>query len=144
MEGYKLITTSDGTQHAIATSDGIRYDIYIIGGEPLSFKVVERATAAAIDADNITEAAQDSLAADGIDLKGLDVIVTADEATASMTKIHPYSLNGAATSLIEEHAAAIADILNDYEKNKTTTALAAHADAIRNIARTLRNRLKTV
>ena len=144
MNAFKLITSSDGTQHAIATADGIRYDMYLIGGEPLPFKIIERATAAATAADNITEAAQDSLAADGIDINAIDVIVTADEATATTTELHPYSLNGAAASLIDEHAAAISDILHAYEKNTATTAVTAHADAIRNITRTLRNRLKTV
>ena len=144
MNTFRLITTADGTQHAIATADGIRYDMYIIGSEPLAFKVIERATAAATAADNITEAARDSLTSDGIDINAIDVIVTADEATATTTEIHPYSLNGAAVGLINEHADAIADILKEYEKNKTTTAIAAHVDAIKNITKTLHNHLKTV
>ena len=144
MNTFKLITTADGTQHAIATADGIRYDMYLIGGEPLAFKVIERAAAAATAADDITQAARDSLTADGVDINAIDVIVTADEATATTAEIHPYSLNGAAASLIEEHAAAITDILKEYGKNKETTAVTAHADAIRNITRTLLHRLRAV
>ena len=145
MNAFKLVTTADGMQHATAADDGIRYDVYIIGAsEPLNYKVIERATAAATEADDITTAAKDSLTADGIDVDHIDVIVTADEATASSTQPQPYSLNGAAIGLINEHATAIADILHEYRKNATATAIEAHADAIRNITRTLHNHLKTL
>ena len=146
MNAFKLVTTADGMQHAIATADGIRYDMYIIGGEPLTFKVIERATAAAIDGDDITAAAKDSLIADGVKLNGIDVIVTetSETTTTAAQTFHPYSLNGVAIGLINEHATAIADILKEYERNTSSTAIAAHADAIRNITRTLHNHLKTL
>ena len=145
MNEFKLITSSDGTQHATAADDGIRYDVYIIGAsEPLNYKVIERATAAATEADDITTAAKDSLTADGVKLNGIDVIVTADEAKASSTQPQPYSLNGVAIELINEHAEAIADILKEYQRNTSSTSIAAHSDAIRNITKVLHNRLNTI
>lgn len=145
MNTFRLTTSSDGTQHASATDDGIRYDVYVIGGEPIPFKYMERATAAAIDGYDFTEAAKDSLASDGIDINAIDVIVTASEATSSApTAFHPYSLNCAAIELINEHAAAIADILKEYQRNSVTTAVMAHVGAIKTIIRALHNHLNQV
>ena len=145
MEDYRVIISADGTQHAITTDDGIRYDLFIIDGTTIPFKFVEKATAAAIAADDMEQAAKDSLVSDGIDITAIDVIVTATgvSSTASTT-FYPHSLSRAAIEIIAEHADAIADILREYQRNKATTAIAAHADAIKNITRTFHHLVKSI
>ena len=44
----------------------------------------------------------------------------------------------------EKPATAIADILHEYRKNATATAIEALSDAIRNITKVLHNRLNTI
>lgn len=145
MNRFKVITTADGNQHAITTAGGTRYDMYIIGGEPISFNIVERAAEAAEAAEGDAEAAKRSLEADGVKLSGVDVIVTASAYPACpTTSCRPCSLYGAAAGLIAEHAAAIAALLKEYSRGESTTALEDHAKAIQSISRTIVNQLISI
>lgn len=123
---------SDGVQTATATSDGIRYDVFIIGGEPLAFKAVERATAAAIAADDMEKAIKDSLVAEGCDITGYDIIGTATEKGTELTP--SFSIVATLADIIAGHTIDMALIAAQYEENKTSTALAEHIASIRRIA----------
>lgn len=140
MEDYRLTTTSDGVQTATATADGIRYYITIIGRHPLDYEAVERATAAAIAADDMEQATKDSLVADGYDITGRDIIVTATE---KGTELAPsFSIVGTLADIIIGHTINMACIMAQYEGNKTSTAIAEHISSIRRLAEVILKQYK--
>lgn len=141
MEDYRLITTADGVQTATATDGGIRYDITIIGRHPLDYKTMERATAAAIAADDMEQATKDSLVADGYDITGRDIIVTATEKGAELSP--SFAIVGTLADIIVGHTIDMARIVAQYEDNKTSTALAEHMSSIRRLADIIIKQYKT-
>ena len=141
MEGYRLVTSSDGVQTSTTTEGGIRYDITIIGAHPVNYKAAERATAAAIDADDMEEAIKDSLIADGYDVTRRDIIATATEAG---TELAPsFSIVATVADLIAGHTIDMASLVAQYEDNRTTTALAGHVAAIRRLIDLIIKQYKT-
>lgn len=138
MEKFRTII-GGGMQRATATADGIEFTAYVIGGKPIDYKTIEAATYAATIADDMRQAFRDSLISSGLNLTGVDIIVTAAPVEEA-GHLPSFSITAAIADAIDGHAIDMACILAKRETIGSVGELADHAAAINRLARFIKNK----